>query len=104
MTITTQWRPLMVAALLVAVVIPVAGADHDEVRELHENEDIVGFEKILTTFRQHYPDGRVLEVELECEEDQHIYELEILTPSGQVRELRFDAVTGDFMGEDDSGD
>ena len=101
MTITRQWRPLMAAALLLAAVIPVAGADHDEVRELHENEDIVGLEQILTTFRQNYPDGRVLEVELEREDDEHIYELEILAPSGEVRELRFDAVTGEFLGEED---
>ncbi|TDT40264.1 peptidase YpeB-like protein [Halospina denitrificans] len=91
----------MAAALLLVAVIPIAGADHDEVRELRENEDIVGLEEILTTFRQKYPDGRVLEVELEREEDEHVYELEILAPSGEVRELRFDAVTGEFMGEDD---
>ncbi|WP_133736275.1 PepSY domain-containing protein [Halospina denitrificans] len=101
MTVTPPWRPLMAAALLLVAVIPIAGADHDEVRELRENEDIVGLEEILTTFRQKYPDGRVLEVELEREEDEHVYELEILAPSGEVRELRFDAVTGEFMGEDD---
>lgn len=101
MTITPEWRPLMVAVVLVTAVIPVAGADHDEVRKLHENEAIVGLEQILTTFRQNYPDGRVLEVELEREDDEHIYELEILAPSGEVRELRFDAVTGEFLGEDE---
>lgn len=94
----------MVVALLLAALIPIAGADHDEVRQLHENEDIVGLEQILSAFRQRYPDGRVLEVELECEDDQHIYELEILDASGKVRELRFDAVTGDFRGEEDSDD
>jgi uncharacterized membrane protein YkoI len=94
----------MAAPLLLAALIPIAGADHDEVRELHENEDIVGLEQILSTFHQRYPDGRVLEVELECEDDEHIYELEILGPSGEVRELRFDAVTGDFLGEEDSDD
>ncbi|PAU81713.1 peptidase [Halovibrio salipaludis] len=87
--------------LLLAALVPIAGADHDEVRTLHENEDIVGLEQILASFRQDYPDGRVLEVELECEDDEHIYELEILDAEGQVRKLLFDAVTGEFMGEAD---
>lgn len=104
MTILRKWRRPMAAPLLLAALIPIAGADHDEVRGLHENEAIVGFEQILTSFRERFPDGRMLEVELECEDDEHIYELEILDPSGEVRELRFDAVTGDFMGEEESGD
>ena len=101
MTITPLWRRLTAAALLLAAVITTAGADHDEVRKLHQRKDIVGLEQILATFRDHYPDGRVLEVELECEDDEHIYELEILDSSGQVRKLRFAAVTGEFLGEGD---
>lgn len=101
MTLSQKWRRSMIAALMLGALIPIAGADHDEVRKLHENEDIVGLEQILTSFREHYPDGRVLEVELECENDQHIYELEILDASGKVRELRFDAVTGKLVGEAD---
>ena len=101
MRTTRQWRRSIIASLILAALIPLAGADHDEVRKLHENEDIVGLEQILASFRDRYPDGRVLEVELECENDQHIYELEILDASGKVRELRFDAVSGKFVGEAD---
>ena len=101
MRTTRQWRRSIIASLILAALIPLAGADHDEVRKLHENEDIVGLEQILASFRDRYPDGRVLEVELECENDQHIYELEILDASGEVRELRFDAVSGKFVGEAD---
>ncbi|XOZ32938.1 PepSY domain-containing protein [Halomonadaceae bacterium KBTZ08] len=101
MTVTPPWRRLITAALLLAAVIPMAGADHDRVRKLHQSQDIVGLEQILTTFRDHYPDGRVLEVELECKDGQHIYELEILDSSGKVRELRFDAVSGGLLNEGD---
>jgi uncharacterized membrane protein YkoI len=95
---------LIAAAMMVSAAVPMALAEHDRAQKLHRNKDIVGLERILSTFRQRYPEGRVLEVELERESGQYIYELEILAPSGEVRELRLNAVNGDFLGEDTSGD
>jgi len=44
---------------------------------------------------------RLLEAELENKKDRLIYELEFVDEQGVVRELLFDARTGEALGEED---
>jgi len=44
---------------------------------------------------------RLLEAELENKKDRLVYELEFIDEQGVVRELLFDARTGEALGEED---
>ena len=64
--------------------------------------EILSLEVILENVRQTYP-GKVLEVELENEDQQIVYEMEILGDDGVIKEIYIDAKTGKqlFSKEDD---
>jgi len=46
---------------------------------------------------QHIQSGRVLEVELETEHQDYVYEVEILDDAGVVHKLILDAHSGDLL-------
>lgn len=102
-------RTLSVAGL--AALILVAGmagialsdGDQDRARALRESGEIVPLEQIVDKAREEFP-GRILEVELEEEEGILIYEVEILSDSGVVREFMFDARTGELIGTEEEDD
>ncbi len=85
-------------AVCVALLTGAAQAkdDHLEARRLVENGTIMPLEKILEQVRLHRP-GRILEVELEREEQKYIYEIDLLDDAGQVWELEVDAKNGDLL-------
>ena len=75
--------------------------DHDRraARRLEEAGTIQGLETILAAVRERRP-GRVLEVELEYEHRDPLYEVTVLDPSGVVWELEVDAASGAFIEEE----
>jgi uncharacterized membrane protein YkoI len=75
--------------------------DHDRraARRLEEAGTIQGLETILATVREHRP-GRVLEVELEYEYREPLYEVTVLDEGGVVWEVKVDAATGAFLGQE----
>jgi len=78
-----------------------SAGNREEARELREKGAILPLEAI--TERAH-ADGmeRLLEVELESDDDHHVYEIEALDAQGVVRKFNYDAVTGERLpGEDD---
>ena len=88
--------------LLLMVVASLANAyaddkDHERARRLQENGVIVPLEKVVAKVRTSYPDSRVLEAELKGKNTDLTYEIEIVDKSGVVRELYFDARTGEFL-------
>jgi len=91
---------------MVAVLGPitVASADDDyiEARELLQSGKILSLETILKHVRQNHP-GKVLEVELEKENGKIVYEIEILSDKGIVKEIYVDAESGNILSakEDD---
>lgn len=95
-----HWLRCALAALALAVALPAAlraDEDHERARALREAGEVLGLEEILGRARAQYP-GRVIETELEYEGGRYIYEVELVDPQGIVRELRFDAKTGDLVG------
>ena len=70
--------------------------DHDEAYELLRSGEILPLEKILNITRKQIQ-GRILEVELEHEDKQLIYELEVLDQKGIVWKIKVDAVTGAIL-------
>ena len=70
--------------------------DHDEAYELLRSGEILPLEKILEISREQVQ-GRILEVELEHEDELLIYELEVLDKQGIVWEIKVDATTGTII-------
>lgn len=66
---------------------------HYNARDLANRGDIKSLESILDNVKLEYA-GKVIEVELEKESGRYIYEFELLSPSGLVIELEYDAQTG----------
>lgn len=73
--------------------------EHEVVRELAEQGDILPLERILQHAARHRS-GRVLEIELEKHAGLLIYEVEILDADGAVWEMNFDARSGELVGEE----
>ncbi len=71
-------------------------ADHEAAYELAREGRILPLERILEQQRRDRP-GRILEVELEREDGNLVYELELLDADGRVWELYYDAVSGRLL-------
>jgi len=73
--------------------------EHEAVRGMAEQGDILSLEQILQNARQHRA-GRVLETELEEKSGELVYEVEILDDNGEVWEMKFDARSGALLEEE----
>jgi uncharacterized membrane protein YkoI len=71
--------------------------DQDEALRLRQAGHILPLERLLGMALQHYPGATLLEAELEEEDDILVYEVELLTPQGVVRELELDARDGRIL-------
>jgi uncharacterized membrane protein YkoI len=95
---------ILLAAFMILSPLHVAIADDDyiEARRLLDSGEILPLEVILKNVRQVFP-GKVLEVELEKENQKIVYEIEILGSDGVINEVYIDAKTGKqlFSKEDD---
>ncbi len=75
-------------------------SEQDRVRELAGAGTIVPLEEILGDVRQRHPTAHVLEAEFETKRNAHYYEIELVDDAGVVRELKYDAATGELLDED----
>lgn len=71
--------------------------DQDEALHLRQQGVILPLEQLLQQAMGRYPGAKLLEAELEEKHDVYIYEVELLTPEGVVRELDIDATTGRLL-------
>ncbi|MCK5667371.1 MAG: PepSY domain-containing protein [Thiotrichaceae bacterium] len=71
-------------------------SDHDKAKMLLDSGNILPLQLILDKAHKLYS-GRIIEVELENEDNQLVYEIELLTQDGQVLELLFNASTGQHL-------
>jgi uncharacterized membrane protein YkoI len=93
-------RRLALLGLALAAIAGVAQAhdlSQDEALRLSKEGVIRPFEEILPAALSRYPGSRLLEAELEKEHDTYIYEVELLTTEGVVRELELDARDGRIL-------
>jgi uncharacterized membrane protein YkoI len=72
--------------------------EHDTVRAIKQRGDILSLDRILQEARGQHP-GRVLESELEEKDGRYVYEVELVDEQGRVREMKFDASTGEVLKE-----
>jgi hypothetical protein len=101
MRLLAQTGAIGLAVALVIGPLPASG-DEDEAppRAAIEAGEIAPLEQLLARLRERFP-GRILEVELEREDDRPgpgwVYEVKLLTPSGQVLKLEYDARTMELI-------
>lgn len=101
MSVSTSFlRPLLLIAgfSLLPGQVP-AGAprsDHDQARAAHARQQALPLERILAIVERHF-EGRVIDTELERDDGQLRYELELLLPDGRVIEIEIDAHSGEFL-------
>ena len=93
------WCCLMVSLLVVGPLAAARDLDQDEALRLRQHGVILPLEQLLHQAMQRYPGARLLEAELEEEDDVYIYEVELLTAQGVVREIELDAATGSLISD-----
>ena len=71
--------------------------DQDEALRLRQDGVIRPLEDLLAPAMMRYPQAELLEAELEEEDDVLVYEIELLTADGSVRELELDARDGRIL-------
>ena len=70
---------------------------HDKALKLQRKGTILSSQTFIKQALERHPQARLLELELEKKRGRYIYEIELLTVHGQVRELKFDASTGELL-------
>ena len=95
---------IAIVALVLAVFALVAFArdlDQDEALKLRQKGVILPLEQLLETALGRHPGARLLEAELEEDDDRYEYEVELLTVEGVVREIKLDASTGALLKDEE---
>tara|TARA_R110002124_G_scaffold91483_3_gene232793 strand:- start:3155 stop:3478 length:324 start_codon:yes stop_codon:yes gene_type:complete len=99
-TSTLRWIVASSLGLALCVVGLPGNADdinQDEVLELRRSGAVAPFQAILQSVSSRYPGAQVLEVELENDGNDYIYEIDIVVDGGRVRELEIDASDGRIL-------
>ena len=94
---STTWPCRTFLAVLLAVLTFTSSArelDQDEALRMRREGLILPLEQLLQVALARHPGAVLLEAELEEEDDQLVYEVELVTSTGVVRELELHAVTG----------
>ncbi|UVJ45802.1 PepSY domain-containing protein [Pseudomonas sp. LS1212] len=71
--------------------------DQDEALRLRQQGVILPLEQLLHHALDRYPGAKLLEAELEEEDGTYVYEVELLTVDGTVREIELNAATGQVL-------
>ena len=104
MNINFPMSSVLLIAFMLLGPLHAAFADDDymEAKRLLETGEILPLEDLLKNLRQTFP-GKILEIELEREDHQIVYEVELLGKDGIVREIYINAKTGKVLSikEDD---
>ena len=77
--------------MLICVSVQARDLDQDEALSLRQRGVILPLEQLMDMALARYPGSRLLEAELEEKHGVYVYEFEVLTTEGVVRELKYDA-------------
>jgi uncharacterized membrane protein YkoI len=98
----------LAATVLLSLLLGVLGTpgmardlDQDEALRLRRDGVIMPFEQLMQRLGREYPGSTLLEAELEEEDGVLVYEVEILTAGGGVRELELDARDGRILKDEE---
>ena len=71
--------------------------DQDEALRLRRQGVIMPLEQLLQQALNHYPGAKLLEAELVSRHDVYVYDVELLTRAGVVRDIELDASNGRLL-------
>lgn len=92
----------MISLLLGAGIAPRLAADsieHDEILRYIERGELIALDQLLAQHAARLQ-GRIIDIELEREHGRFIYEIKLLSPQGELREVYIDASSGGWLGQD----
>lgn len=92
---------LALCSLILVVPVQARDLDQDEALRLRQKGVILPLEQLLQQALDRHFGSRLLEAELEEDDDLYVYEVELLTRDGQVRELEFDAASGRLLKDEE---
>lgn len=92
-TYKRRFAALLMTPLLIMSSLSLADIRPDQVRELTRTGKILPFETILDSVYA-IKQGKLIEAELEKEDEQYIYDIEILDTHNRIWEFDVDAQTG----------
>ena len=109
--ITTQWRRTLASLImLMTLALPGSGVsfaadnpDHDRARQAVEAGDVLPLRTILDRVEREYP-GQVMEVELDREKGEWVYEIKLLRKGGALMKLKIQARDGTILGFKEKND
>ena len=93
----------LVKTLIVAIWLVTSGAaaetlNHDAIRALRQQGDIVSLASLIQDAQQRYQDVYILEAQLQITAfEQLVYEIEFIDSEGTLRELYYDARSGELL-------
>jgi len=91
--------PALVAGLAIASAPAHAGDDHERAREAVVRGEVLPLDAVLARVPLRTGE-RLLDAELEREGGRWVYELELISADGRVREVELDARDGRWIEED----
>ena len=103
--IGAQWRTALTGlVMLVALAVPGMGIgfaadnlDHERARQAVEAGDVLPLRTILERIEREYP-GQIMEVELDRERGEWVYEVKLLRKGGALMKLKILARDGTILG------
>ena len=96
-TLTGLFIWIMVAMLGTGVSYAADNADHERARQAVEAGDVLPLRTILDRVERDYP-GQVMEVELDREKGEWVYEIKLLRKGGTLMKLKIQARDGTILG------
>ncbi|MCU1717019.1 PepSY domain-containing protein [Pseudomonas sp. 5P_3.1_Bac2] len=95
-SLLSRW---LISAVLLVVSSSGSARDlnQDEALKLRQEGRILPLEQLLQTALQRYPGAVLLEAELEDEDGRLVYEVELVTSQGVVREIELNAGSGEVI-------
>ncbi len=94
--IQAVWLALALAALAWQPVQADEKPDHERARAAVQAGEVMPLPALLERLQRSHP-GQVLELELERDDGQWVYEVKLLQPQGQLLRLKLDARTGEVL-------
>lgn len=81
----------LLCLVLFCISVQARDLDQDEALSLRQKGTILPLEQLMDMAMARHPGAKLLEAELEEKHGVYVYEFEILTSEGVVRELKYDA-------------
>ena len=100
---SSRYACLVILFLTVVSQVSARDLSQDQALKLRKEGKVLSSQTFIERALERHPKARLLELELEEKHGRYVYEVELLTVQGQVRELKFDASSGEPIedGEDD---